>query len=151
MLTLPKNHPYRKACAEAEGKWMDTTLHPKIQQCCFREHHTAKRVARFYIPELFGDVTTKLLNSGRDLMAGSAMFTLSSKKRVLGVVAAFIIPDGDDPERVETGWFAMKIRGPQAFEEVIRKATEGIALGFTKNPKTTKFHRVKAGKWVPKT
>lgn len=126
-LDLPFSHPYRAHQREVEGKWMPPN-HDGVRFMSVIDNESAKAIVIKESPEILDLVK----RSNHESTVGKQEFLSPCGNFFMILVAGFITPDADDPERVESGWWVTKTAGPikhlEKYSEmamsVMRKAFE---------------------------
>lgn len=104
MIDLPKDHPFRDYMKSKDMKWK--TNEDGVRTMSISNHHLAKETVMKLMPQAMDEID---MSKGTN---GFCQTTLLKDGSFRLVLAVFIMPDDDDPDRVESGWFALITEGP---------------------------------------
>jgi len=104
MIDLPKDHPFRNYMKAKEMRWK--TNEDGVRTMSISNHHAAKEAVMKLLPQAMDKID---MSKGTNGFCQTNLLKNGLFRLVLGV---FIMPDDDDPDRVESGWFALIAEGP---------------------------------------
>lgn len=127
-LDLPPEHPFRKrveANQQRDREWQPLQRFPGCFIAMEMDHRKAIDILLKIDPELLkkADLTqgSTSVSSYTQLVEGQLISML--------VMAKFFPPDEDDPDRIETGWAVIRIKGPFTREAALREEALRLAKG----------------------
>jgi len=111
MKTLPKDHEFRTLMKQREGQWQDTEV-PGVRIAIVSDNRTALGLVQKIAPDHVARARKHVGGGG-----GAQFFGIIDQVHEDGSFAQvtttrFILPDADDPDRLESGWQIAFLRGP---------------------------------------
>lgn len=121
MIDLKKGDPARKPFEQANAGWVITTSPEGFVMTQTTNHCIARDFLKDVAPEILSMKTKP-----EGVTCGILHFTNPEMNLAISLCGGWIMPDADDPERLEGGWFVSHAAAPLQYADRLQPWFVGI-------------------------